>query len=147
MATNIIQTHFRPSDLLLDRVLNPTRNGDLGNALPAELIEACGTIPDFFCNACLGAFNELGPRNEPITLQDVADRMDSEYQYGGFRISTWRGSVDANGVYQSEHEEDADLFPLARFGFEGRFFCYVYDYGVAAIVDRTNSEFMVARFD
>ena len=139
MATNIIQTHFRPSDILLDRVLNPTRNPDLGAATPADIIEACGIIPDFFCAACIGCGDDL-------TLDNVCAGMNEAYGYGGFKYA-WKGNVTDRGVYQSTHEDDPDMDPLARFGFEGKFFCYVYDYGVAAVVDRESGQFMVARFD
>ena len=139
MATNIIQTHFRPSDILLDRVLNPTRNPDLSAATPADIIEACGIIPDFFCAACIGCGDDL-------TLDNVCAGMNEAYGYGGFKYA-WKGNVTDRGVYQSAHEDDPDMDPLARFGFEGKFFCYVYDYGVAAVVDRESGQFMVARFD
>jgi len=142
MATNIIQTHFRPSDILLDRVLNPTRNPDIGAATPADIIEACGIIPDFFCAACIETNNDLKTQ----TLETVCAAMDQAYGYGGFKYA-WSGHVTDSGVYQATNDDDPDMEPLARFGFEGKFFCYVYDYGVAAVVETKTGRFKVARFD
>jgi len=142
MATNIIQAHFRPSDILLDRVLNPTRDPNIGAAVPADIIEACGIIPDFFCAACI----ETSNTEIPQTLESVAEAMDEAYGFGGFKYA-WSGNVTDRGVYEATNDDDPDMAPLARFGFEGRFFCYIYDYGVAAIVDRESGQFKVARFD
>lgn len=142
MATNIIQAHFRPSDILLDRVLNPTRNPDIGAAVPADIIEACGIIPDFFCAACI----ETNNTEIPQTLESVCEAMDEAYGFGGFKYA-WQGNVTDRGVFQSVHDDDPDMDPLARFGFEGKFFCYVYDYGVAAVVEIETGRFKVARFD
>ena len=139
MAQNIFQLNFRPSEILLDRVLNPTRDENIGAATPADLIEACGIIPDFFCAACVGCGDDL-------TLDNVCAGMDDAYGYGGFKYA-WTGNVTDRGVYEASNDNDPDMHPLARFGFDGRFFCYVYDYGVAAVVDRESGEFMVARFD
>jgi len=142
MATNIIQTHFRPSDILLDRVLNPTRNPDIGAAVPADIIEACGIIPDFFCAACI----ETNNTEIPQTLESVCEAMDEIYGFGGFKYA-WKGNVTDRGVYESAHDDDPDMAPLARFGFEGKFFCYVYDYGCVAVVEIETGKFKVARFD
>ena len=55
MAENIFQLNFRPSEILLDRVLNPTRDENIGAAIPADLIEACGIIPISFARRVLVA--------------------------------------------------------------------------------------------
>jgi hypothetical protein len=57
---------FRPSDVLLDRVLNPAGDLMLGDCEPEHLIEACGIIPEFFAQACLSA--------DPLTLDEIANR-------------------------------------------------------------------------
>jgi hypothetical protein len=131
--------NIRPSDFLLDRVFNPAQDQDIGTATPAYLAEACGIIPDFFCQACTDA--------EPLTLDAIADGMDAAYQYGGF-CHPFNGTVDDhNGIYKS-HDGDPDLAPLARFIFKGtRFECFVYPYGITAIRDRATRETKVARFD
>jgi hypothetical protein len=134
---------FRPSDLLLDRVLNPAGDLMLGDCEPEHLIEACGIIPEFFAQACLSA--------DPLTLDEIANQMgvlryiDEAYSFGGFRYP-FGGDITASGVYQSEHETDEDLPPLARFIFD-RFECFVYEYGIAAIRDRATRETKIARFD
>ena len=74
--TNVIEMKLRPSDVVLDRVFNPAADDQLGGATPAQLAEACGIIPDFFCQACLMA--------APLTLDNIAAGMDSVYQFGGF---------------------------------------------------------------
>jgi hypothetical protein len=129
--------NIRPSDLLLDRVLNPTRDADIGSATPALIIEACGIIPDFFAHACMAA--------DPLTLDEIAHHMDDAYQFGGFRYP-FGGSITPAGVYQSIHDDDPDMPPLACFTFEG-FECFVYHYGITAIRDRATRETKIARFD
>ena len=137
--TNIIEMKLRPSDVVLDRVFNPAADDQLGGATPAQLAEACGIIPDFFCQACLMA--------APLTLDNIAAGMDSVYQFGGFNAYPFKGSIDDHdGTYQSEHEEDEALPPLARFIFEG-FELFVYEYGIAAIRDRATRQTKIARFD
>ena len=137
--TNIIEMKLRPSDVVLDRVFNPAADDQLGGATPAQLAEACGIIPDFFCQACLMA--------APLTLDNIAAGMDSVYQFGGFNAYPFKGSIDDHdGTYQSEHDDDDALPPLARFIFEG-FECFVYEYGIAAIRDRATRATKIARFD
>jgi hypothetical protein len=130
--------NIRPSDLLLDRVLNPTRDADIGGARPADIIEACGIIPDFFAAACCST-------SEALTLDIIAAGMDAEYQFGGFSYP-FGGSLTDAGVYQSSYDDDPDMPPLACFTFEG-FECFVYHYGIAAIRDRATGETKIARFD
>ena len=128
---------FRPSDVLLDRVLNPAGDLMLGNCEPGHLIEACGIIPEFFAQACLSA--------DPLTLDEIANQMDEAYSFGGFRYP-FGGDITVSGLYQSEHETDEDLPPLARFIFD-RFECFVYQYGIVGIRDRATRENKIARFD
>jgi hypothetical protein len=130
--------NIRPSDLLLDRVLNPTRDANINSATPADIIEACGIIPDFFAAACCST-------SEPLTLDIIAAGMDDAYQFGGF-CYPFGGSLNHDGVYQSEHDMDHDLPPLACFTFEG-FECFVYQYGITAIRDRATRDAKIARFD
>jgi hypothetical protein len=137
--TNIIEMKMRPSDVILDRVYNPAADDNFGGATPAQLAEACGIIPDFFCQACLMA--------APLTLDNIAAGMDRVYQFGGFNAYPFKGSIDDHdGTYQSEHDDDDALPPLARFIFEG-FELFVYEYGIAAIRDRATRETKIARFD
>ena len=137
--TNIIEMKLRPSDVVLDRVYNPANSADIGGATPAQLAEACGLIPDFFCQACLSA--------SPLTLDAIASGMDDAYQFGGFNSYPYKGTVDDhNGTYQSEHDDDEPLAPLARYIFDG-FECFVYEYGIAAIRDRATRATKIARFD
>ena len=140
---NVTTLNVRPSDLLLDRVFNPAQDKQLGGATPAQLAEACGIIPDFFCQACMTA--------DPLTLDNIAAGMDDAYQFGGF-CYPFSGTVDDhNGTYQSEHDDDPALAPLARFIFDARsrvgFECFVYEYGITAIRDRATRQTKIARFD
>ena len=140
---NVHTINVRPSDLLLDRVFNPAQDKQLGGATPAQLAEACGIIPDFFCQACMTA--------DPLTLDNIAAGMDDAYQFGGF-CYPFNGTVDDHdGTYQSEHDDDPALAPLARFIFDARsrvgFECFVYEYGITAIRDRATRQTKIARFD
>jgi len=133
---NVIELQIRPSDVLLDRVLNPARCEQIGQASPDDILEACGIIPDFFTAAIIG--------HNARTLDEIAAAMDAEYQFGGFSYA-WQGTVEPDGTYASP--DDDPLPPLCRFGFEGRFFCYVYPYGITAIIDRETGGQKIGRFD
>ena len=135
--------NLRTSDLVLDRVLNPTQSPDIGNARPSDIIEACGLIPDFFADACLAITYE----GAGDTLDDLAGAMDNLYGCGGFNSYPYGGKVADNGTYISEHDDDPDMAPLCRFGYESRFFCYVYEYGITTIKDAKTGETKTARFD
>ena len=141
---NTLTFNRRMSDILLDRVLNPTYDRYLGGARPHDLIEACGIVPDFFCAACVEASAAAG--DEAITLDDICDGMDALYGFGGFEYPMG-GKIDHQGVLISNHDDDADLHPLARFGFEGRVFCYVYDCGIVAVRVGLDGPYRIARFD
>ena len=57
--------------------------------------------------------------------------------------------LDEQGIYHSAHDDPA-LFPLVRLkgGEHNRFTCYVYEYGITAILDdKLPGEAMTARFD
>ena len=82
---NVHTLNIRPSDILLDRVFNPAQDADIGGATPKQLAEACGIIPDFFCQACIEA--------APLTLDAIAAGMDNAYQFGGF-CYPFNGTVD-----------------------------------------------------
>jgi hypothetical protein len=135
--------NFRPADVLLDTVLNPTRDADLDNAQPQQLKEACGIIPDFFVAACVNA--------EKLTLENVAAGMDSAYQFGGFAYPL-NGTISDDGVYSSPYDDDADLAPYARYIFEdsdlgGALELFVYPYAITALRDRETRETKIGRFD
>jgi len=147
--TKIFTENFRASDFILDRVLNPNRDPEIGKAWPNDLVEACGIIPDFFCTACLEA-QHVDPQK--LTILDIADKMDELYGCGGFAQYPLKGTLGANGVYS--YPDDPDLHPLARFSFEDRFVLYVYQYGICAVVDekvpskyRWSPSHYIARFD
>jgi hypothetical protein len=130
--------NIRTSDLILDKVFNPANNAGLNKAKPSDIEQACGLIPDFFADACLEASD---------TLDNVACAMDNLYGFGGFKSYPYNGKVADDGTYTSEHEEDEDMSPLCRFGYESRFFCYVYEYGITSIQDAKTGETLTARFD
>lgn len=143
-----IALKLRPADIMLDRVLNPTGDDNLNQWQPDHLLEACGIIPDFFCEALIAAERE---NPEGITLEHVADGMDAVYQYGGFGYP-WGGTVSPSGIYQSQYEEDPPLPPLVRFSFncyerDRVMECFVYDSAIVAIRERGTSQVFVGRFD
>ena len=150
---NTIAYEMRPSDWILDRVLNPAGDPDFNQAAPDRLLEACGIIPDFFAEACVTAEDE---NPEGFTLQDVAAGMDRIYQFGGFAYP-WPGTLDADGVYYSKHEEDPPLSPLVRFSFmashSGRIIeCFVYQSAITSIRERSGwrsgtASLFIGRFD
>lgn len=148
---------LRPADIMLDRVLNPADDDDLNQWKPDHLLEACGIIPDFFCDALITAERE---NPEGITLQHVADGMDRAYGFGGFQFRTryhlgpnpWPGTLDADGVYTSQYDEDPPLSPLVCFSFNcyerGRVMeCFVYEAGITAIRERGTASLFIGRFD
>ena len=138
----IFSLNFRPSAIILDRVLNPARDRNIGAARPADIIEACGIIPDFFCEACVTVSNgELG-----LSLDGICEAMDEVYGMGGF-CYPFGGTLDHAGTYHADNDQDEPLQPLARFGFEGRVFCFVYDYGITAVRIGLDGPYRIARFD
>ena len=150
---NLKAVLIRPADIILHCELNPTKAPELADATPAQLREACGIIPDFFADACMGSEYEEGD----ITLQAIADRMDQSYQWGGF-CYPFGGLVTPDGTYCSEHADDPALPPLARFTYvseaEFRFAapvpsieCLIYQYAITAIRFHGSDTAMVARFD
>ena len=144
-----IALNLRPADIMLDRVLNPADDEDLNRWQPDHLLEACGIIPDFFCEALITAERE---NPEGITLQHVADGMDRVYQFGGFQYP-WPGKLDADGVFTCpEYPEDPPLSPLVRFSFNcyerGRVMeCFVYEAGITAVRERGTASLFIGRFD
>ena len=145
---NSIAMTLRPADILLDRVLNPADNADLNQWQPDHLVEACGIIPDFFVSACITAEQE---NPDTLTLQHIADGMDRVYQFGGFGYEmNWPGTLDADGVYTSPHDEDSPLPPLVRFAFNSGarvFECFVYECAITAIRERGTASLFIGRFD
>ena len=140
-------TQIHLADILLDRVFNPAGDPELARATPAQLLEACGLIPHFFCDACQQAETE---NPDGFTLKNIADAMDNLYQFGGFQYP-WPGHVAADGVYTSAHAEDPPLSPLVRFTFscfdDVRWIeCFVYQSGITAIRERGTASLFIGRF-
>jgi hypothetical protein len=143
---NTVAIEMRPSDWILDRVLNPAGDPDLNQVPPARLLEACGIIPDFFAEACVTAEDE---NPDTLTLQHIADGMDRAYQFGGFGYP-WPGTLDADGVYRSQYDEDPPMSPLVRFSFNSGarvFECFVYECAITAIRERGTASLFIGRFD
>jgi len=137
-----MQANIRTSELVLDRVLNPTDDKVIGAASGNDIVEACGLIPDFFCQACLDL--PIIPSTIDTDLKIVADGMDTIYGFGGFKYP-WSGTLTDEGVYQSK-DSDPDMNPLALFRY-GHLELFVYQYGICAIRDTKTNESKIARFD
>ena len=136
------------ADILLDRRFNPAGDPELARATPDQLLEACGLIPHFFCDACQQAQTE---NPDGFTLDNIADAMDNVYQFGGFQYR-WPGHVAADGVYTSAHAEDPPLSPLVRFIFScfdnaRSIECFVYESGITSIRERGTASLRIGRFD
>ncbi|MAL45933.1 hypothetical protein [Hyphomonas sp.] len=151
------------ADVLLDREFNPAGDPILSRATPDQLLEACGLIPHFFCDACANCEIE---NPEGFTLDNIADAMDRIYQYGGFRYG-WKGTVDQKGIYHAADSEDPPLSPIMRFRYrnhaadwhpeqnetEAKLYqprvieCMVYRYAVVAIRERNDGPVRIGRFD
>ena len=151
------------SEILLDREFNPAGDPILSRATPNQLLEACGLIPHFFCEAC--AQNEVeGPDGAGFTLDNIADAMDRIYQYGGFSYG-WKGTVDQKGIYHAPDAEDPPLSPIMRFRYRTAaaefcdeleslipvqprvIECMVYRYAIVAIRERNDGPVRIGRFD
>ena len=104
---------------------------------PEVTREYLGILPEFFISATQGLENTG-------TLDQVADRMDDVYGYGGFRFP-FGGTVADCGAYQSP--EDPDLQPYATISYLDRFTMYVYPYAITAIRDNDTGETKIGRFD
>jgi len=150
------------ADIMLDREFNPAGDPILSRATPNQLLEACGLIPHFFCDACANCEVE---NPEGFTLDNIADAMDRIYQYGGFRYG-WQGTVDQKGIYHAPDSEDPPLSPLVRFRYtqaahwhpelnetDAKLYqpriieCMVYRYAVVAIRERNEGPVRIGRFD
>ena len=107
--TKIFTENFRASDFILDRVLNPNRDPEIGNTRPDHLVEACGIIPDFFCTACLEA-QQVDPLK--LTLLGIADKMDAVYGHGGFAQYPLKGTLGTKGVFLSRRSRLAPAGPV-----------------------------------
>ena len=143
-------TPIHLADILLDRVFNPAGDPELARATPDQLLEACGLIPHFFCDACQQAQTE---NPDGFTLKNIADAMDNLYQFGGFQYP-WPGSLDADGVYTAcaPYDGDPPLLPLVRFIFScfdnaRPIECFVYEAGITAIRERGTASLFIGRFD
>ena len=127
----------------LQSEINPASDPELA-AVPEDRIRgACGIIPDFFLIAVLDGMDTA---SRP-TLESVSERMDAEYQFGGFSCPL-HGTVSPQGVYHSPFEQDGDepLPPLARFAYNN-LELFIYQHAITALRDRSTGNFKVGRFD
>ena len=104
---------------------------------PEVTREYLGILPEFFISATQGLENTG-------TLDQVADRMDDVYGYGGF-CYPFGGTVAETGEYKSP--EDPDLQPYATIAYQDRFTMYCYPYGITAVRDNDTGETSIGRFD
>lgn len=101
-----------------------------------DLYEACGLIPYFFLDGLL---------DSEIDREKMLEHMEKSY---GFPVTKWtNATLDVDGVYQSEFEEDPPLRPYCKFvaSREGQppLTLYVYPYGILAL--RQDGDHVVTR--
>jgi len=101
---------------------------------PEVTREYLGILPEFFIHAT----------QEGETLEQVAEAMDSIYQFGSFQYP-FGGTVADSGAYQSP--DDPDLQPYATIAYLDRFTMYCYPYAITAIRDNDTGETKIGRFD
>jgi len=132
-----------PAWVFLDSEINPTGDAELATVPENYIREACGIIPDFFLIAVLEGMDTASRLN----VENVSERMDAAYRFGGFSYP-FEGTVSPQGVYHSPFEEEGDepLPPLARFAYND-LELFVYRYAIAALRDRSTGEAKVGRFD
>lgn len=87
---------------------------------------------------------ELSGTEELIEL--IAKSMDDVYGHGGFNMYPFSGDVMLSGVYRADNDEDPPLEPLVQAIYEN-VHLYVYPYAITALVDTTNGNQKIARFD
>ena len=149
----------RTSDFVLDKVLNPLKDKDIGKYTPDQLNEWCGIIPDFFSKSVLDnvvEINEVEKLDNPTDLKKdylqnsvlskVADKMDQAYGYPAFGNSVMTNKPSDFGIIFGTDGEP-DLKPLGKFSFHF-LELLVYDYGMVAlrIIGKPNAV-KFARFD
>ena len=144
MNINALNTlTVRPSDLILERIINPTQVKEYKKARAIDMVESCGIIPDFFAEACVELSFEDSTQ---FTLDNIAKKIDAMYQCGGF-LHPMKGTISADGSYISSYDDDDDLAPICRYKYEDKFYLYVYEYAITAIVDIATGDSKIARFD
>ena len=144
MNINALNTvTIRPSDLILERIINPTQVKEYKKARAIDMVESCGIIPDFFAEACVELSFEDSTQ---FTLDNIAKKIDAMYQCGGF-LHPMKGTISADGSYISSYDDDDDLAPICRYKYEDKFYLYVYEYAITAIVDIATGDSKIARFD
>ena len=104
------------------------------NHYPEVTREYLGILPEFFIQAT----------QEGETLEQVAEAMDSIYQFGGFQYP-FGGTVAESGAYQSP--DDPDLQPYATISYLDRFTMFCYPYAITAIRDNDTGDTKIGRFD
>ena len=134
----------RTSDFVLDKVLNPLKDKEIGKYTPDQLNEWCGIIPDFFSKSVLDNVVEINEVEKPnkstdlkkdylqnSILSKVADRMDEAYGFPAFGNSVMTNKPSDFGIIFGTGGEP-DLKPIGKFSFHF-LELLVYDYGMAAL--------------
>tara|TARA_R110002012_G_scaffold272664_1_gene458289 strand:+ start:255 stop:698 length:444 start_codon:yes stop_codon:yes gene_type:complete len=147
MSITIDTFHIRPAQYLLKWNYNPNFSEKYNNLSRTDLEERVGIIPDFFADAITEGFTDI---------VNVADAMNDEYDMGigGFN-SGFGGSIDSNGVYSSDGDDD--LNPLVSLtpnlnagnvaiGDSIDITCFIYEYGIVGLRD-SQGDVRTGRFD
>lgn len=100
-----------------------------------KLLASCGLILDFA---------EMVRYQQPETAQQAFDMLMDVYGYGSGDGSGW-GTVDAEGAYRSEYEEDSDLPPIVTLKLGEGIDLNVYQYGIVSVVDKETT--LITRMD
>lgn len=110
--------------------------GKFPNANQQDLLEACGLIPQIFSRAA----------GEPDTedAEDLYKAAVQQYGYGDMASDSW-GTVHSDGTYESQYDEDPDLYPLVVFRWPFGVEVLVYRHAIIAVRDEDNT--IISRMD
>jgi hypothetical protein len=129
----------------LESMINPLNDTMLSRVDEQDIVEACGLLPTFFLTSVVD--------KEPQTLLDVVEAMNKAYGFGGFDISGLGPFANArivNGVYTPAYKGDEPLNPLVKMSYSNKgkkFDCYIYQYGIIALVDEKGGATCITRMD
>lgn len=101
-----------------------------------KLLASTGLLPYFAREVTLSA---------PESVQEAFDLLMECYGMGYGQDGSGWGTVDSEGMYISESEEDEPLAPLVEFKLTDDISWYVYQYAITGVTDGETT--LMARMD